>query len=749
MSLEEVHEESHRGLPSMGDIQAWMTKMQRSMDKIEASLVSQNDVMEDVRTKVYVITANMRRSSKKGHSPSPDGRLGSFPAKRFSSSSYDLQVRGHMTASQEEMPTVPGQPLETRGSIRPDRDPSIDDVVPSDKRHLSTKSLGFGAFRQGKKVELQGSMQRRQSEPIDPGTPPPSSPSGFDKQRRNYFRSKTRNGTSQHGAMDELEAQTVKLLQKDRRTDRKRSTQKELGRAGSREFGRAGSRELGRAGSRELGRAGSKEAGSNSSFVSPKESTPPLSRKPSPSLSGILPEESPVRGAQAANQSSFSEDVESEVKFGESDEEDDEQTEAVDHFPSSRKRILVRCRRISLEELRENYDSELVNRQGGGDRPSHTRHLRNETADTVLSPWLSDDSSDEPTSTALNTPARVLLALVGILDFKDGLLWRVLSFFSLIFPVALSITTMVSTMTAGADLRVFSTYICYFAGSFLATLSLRRAGITSLLGPVDHRLDLYAEESGFLEDWQRLSVWRLGEVMGLYVVMVSFRVISTLITTDVSYGQAITGGAFDIFPGLSFSLMILRLVMVCFVQLHICSGLELAIDSFGLRVFRDMDMEKALEEWNLVQATLRQCSGKLSTSMSIMGICCFGCLMFLAEQLLNNPELLQNLLQTALWMGWLYPPVLLFAYTMMRAAAVTEKASRVAPLVNSWKFEKQDHQKAFLMDHDRQYVVQYIIQSEAGFYMKGVRLTAGSVQKMSYYFAAFTFSLFARFWGAR
>lgn len=38
--------------------------------------------------------------------------------------------------------------------------------------------------------------------------------------------------------------------------------------------------------------------------------------------------------------------------------------------------------------------------------------------------------------------------------------------------------------------------------------------------------------------------------------------------------------------------------------------------------------------------------GKLSTSMSIMGICCFGCLMFLAEQLLNNPELLQNLVET-------------------------------------------------------------------------------------------------------
>ena len=75
-----------------------------------------------------------------------------------------------------------------------------------------------------------------------------------------------------------------------------------------------------------------------------------------------------------------------------------EQSGKVDHFPSSRKslgrlsqslphksphfgdlviggtqpmdtalprRILVRCRRISLEELRDNYDSDLVNRQGG------------------------------------------------------------------------------------------------------------------------------------------------------------------------------------------------------------------------------------------------------------------------------------------------------------------------------------------------------------------------------------------------
>lgn len=739
MSLEEVPEEQFSDLPKMADVRAWMTSMQRSMDKIQESLLSQEEVMEEVRSKVSVL-ANTRKNSRPQQGAMSNGSSSFRGRVSISNNLGDFQVNRLASVSMEEIPSrlnMPGQP-ETRGSIPPRTDPSVDSIM-DPKPQYSTKSLGFANFqRKEKKGGSMSSMKRRQSEPLE--LSPPSSPSGFDQQRRNFLRSKTKHATqSQYGAMGELEAATARLLQKDRR----RSTQKS---------------------DRGLsGRAGSKEGVSTGSGdpVDRRGSSPgPIASR---NLDRIVPEHrvasNPV-GIPGIQSSVSAEDQESEVRFGESEEdgaeegeegEEDESHDKINHLKSSRKRILVRCRRISLEELRDNYDSELVNRQGGNNR-ENTHHWRDDTRDSLKDPhaWLSDDElSEPPTGTALTNAARVLLALVGILDYKDGLLWRFLSFFSLLVPVILSVSTTVTTMMAGADLRVFNTYICYFAGSLLATLSLRRAGITSLLGPVDHRLDLYADESGFLEDWQRISVWRLGEVMGLYAVMVSFRIIASFVTSDVSYGQAITGDVLDILPGLAFSLMALRLVMVCFTQLHICCGLELAIDSFGLRVFRDMDMEKALEEWNLVQATLRQCSGKLSSSMSIMGICCFACLMFLAEQLLNSPDLLQNLLETALWMGWLYPPVVLFAYTMMRAAAVSEKASRVAPLVNSWKFEKQGSgQKAMLMDHDRQYVVQYIIQSEAGFYMKGVRLTAGSVQKMSYYFAAFTFSVFARFFGA-
>lgn len=409
----------------------------------------------------------------------------------------------------------------------------------------------------------------------------------------------------------------------------------------------------------------------------------------------------------------------------------------LDHPWTSRQRMLKRCRRVSLEELQNNYDADRM------------QHPRVEISRDLASPALSEDDLFPSVSTALVGFARFLLNLVGILDFQEGLPWQVLSGFSILVPSFVSAGTVALNIMAGDDFRLNTSILCYVVGGLLATLSLRRAGITALLGPVERRFDEYAEEMGFLQDWRKVSLRRFCEVTAMYVFMVSCRVLASVITKDVTYGSAVGGGLATAFPGFTFSLIALTLSLICYCQLHVCCGLELAIDSFGLRLFRDMNMEKALEEWNLVQATLRQVSGKISGSLFILGATCFATLMFLAEQLLNNADLLRNLstnlVDTCLWLGWLYPPILLFVYSMFRAAAVSEKASRVAPLVNSWKFDPEDLGDAQWMDADRQYVVQYIIQSEAGFYMKGVRLTAGSVQKMSYYMAAFTFSLFARF----
>lgn len=61
-----------------------------------------------------------------------------------------------------------------------------------------------------------------------------------------------------------------------------------------------------------------------------------------------------------------------------------------------------------------------------------------------------------------------------------------------------------------------------------------------------------------------------------------------------------------------------------YIQLHIVAGMEHAIDSFSINFYKDMDIEVALSDWNMVQATLRHLGGgpkkqrkKNSTSQAV------------------------------------------------------------------------------------------------------------------------------------
>eukprot|EP00435_Cladocopium_sp_Y103_P071736 s363_g38.t1 len=71
-----------------------------------------------------------------------------------------------------------------------------------------------------------------------------------------------------------------------------------------------------------------------------------------------------------------------------------------------------------------------------------------------------------------------------------------------------------------------------------------------------------------------------------------------------------------------------------------------------------------------------------------------------------------------------------------------EEAERAVASSDTCPAEESDDAPS--VDVDRQYVVQYINQSQAGFFMKGVRITGFEVQKMMYYFAALTFTLVSR-----
>ena len=277
--------------------------------------------------------------------------------------------------------------------------------------------------------------------------------------------------------------------------------------------------------------------------------------------------------------------------------------------------------------------------------------------------------------------------------------------------------------------------LCYLVGVTLATHGLRRGEIQLLLGHENGGLEDYARKSGFLTDWRQVSRQRLWEVLALLWMMLSCKWLC--LRHEVSMEE--------LTAAVCFTAAALGWAAVVYAQLHLVAGMELAIDCFSISFFQEMDLEHALQEWNTVQATLRQVSTKLSLSLLASGASCGACLLLLAEYIFFHPEAAQEELRSAadvaIFLGWLFPPVLLFLYAMMRAASVTEKASRVAPLVNSWTFQGTDTK---WMDEGRQYMVQYMRQSEAGFYLQGMRLHVFQVTKLCYYFAAFMFAVLSK-----
>lgn len=337
---------------------------------------------------------------------------------------------------------------------------------------------------------------------------------------------------------------------------------------------------------------------------------------------------------------------------------------------------------------------------------------------------------------------RFLLCLSGHMQFGGGLASQFFAFFSYaILPLAFSVVLLsTADINSKWSFTKSVTLCCFQTGLSLASHSLKSNGFDLLLGPKDHQLDEYAVNADFMPEWQRMSRRRLLQTLGAYAVLAGLVAIVNVLSDAPAPSLTWEGCPVAIFEA-AFWLMQFRYLMLCYSLLHVGCGFELALDSFTLSFFKSMKIEDALEEWNILQATLRQVSTKMSDCFRVMGFCCLASVALLAEQVIfyTDEVPLSNKLQ---WSSRFYPMVIFFLYTMVRAAAVTEKANRVAPLVNSWKFHGEEEDG--MMSYGRQYAVQYIIQSRTGFYLSGAQLTFPHVQQIVYYFAAMSFALFSR-----
>lgn len=328
----------------------------------------------------------------------------------------------------------------------------------------------------------------------------------------------------------------------------------------------------------------------------------------------------------------------------------------------------------------------------------------------------------------------LVLALFGIMPFRSG--QRVWTWYRCV--VLVTIAGLLSYSIAVAVLEEQHLYLhlsasCIVLGGLLGLVFLWTRRVQDLFGPKNKPLVLYTDQCDAMEKWRVISSFRGVVVVAFLVFSVACRSLS-----DVSCSRA-SASPLSL---LVFAWGSTLLAALVYCHLHVCCGLELAIDSFCTRFFREPDPSRGIVEWNTLQAMLRRGAHTVEACFLAVSTSVLAVVMLTGVEIVNMGSL-SSLSRLGgkcevLWAGWVSPLVALTLYAIFKAAAITEKCSRVPSLVNSW-IRRGEGGVEF--DHQRQYMVQYIMHSSAGFYVKGVRLSAMWAWKMTYLMGVVVFTL--------
>jgi len=313
---------------------------------------------------------------------------------------------------------------------------------------------------------------------------------------------------------------------------------------------------------------------------------------------------------------------------------------------------------------------------------------------------------------------RLILALSGVLPCDVGMLQHCNGVFVLMFCF-LTLAHFVYTLVArGVDILSLAC-ACYALGGGLGLCALRQMSIRDVL---EQLLEPHAIKHGFQEAWVMSSLRQ--------VVLVSLFWMGAVVTLVLSFvfwptaeGEETEGLNNRVPVTLCFIFASGVVAALTYCQLHVCAGLELMVDTFCTEFFEHADFAHGVAQWNLVQAIMRRSAQAVDLCFLSVQTSVLTATLLIGMQSLLGPgsrERAFHCLPSSLFM------VAFMQYGQYRAAAVTERCSRAPALLNS--FAVGGHEINF----ERQYLVQFILQSAAGFYVRGVRLTVFMMSKSTY-----------------
>lgn len=386
------------------------------------------------------------------------------------------------------------------------------------------------------------------------------------------------------------------------------------------------------------------------------------------------------------------------------------------HFRKAKEKILPRAHSGTMDALRVAHENMLVER----------------SANLTI--------SEEPGSAAplmLRPVAPLLLAAFAVLPLRAGKAYWVYGW-AVIAGLAGALCYSVLLAAWEPELQYYHIVnVCLLLGALLGLVFLWAQHIADLLGPYNRPLGMHAIARGFDGKWAIASIWRLVVVVGLWAATMACRIYAD--TGVISTKRPLSPVSL-----VTFGVANAVLAALIYCHLHVCCGFGLAVDWYCERFFRGCDSSRAISEWNILQALLRRAAHTIENCVLTLGASILSVLLLTGlefQKMSNSSSPLQTagLTCKVSWASWVLPPTALMFFAVFEGAAITEKCSRVSSLVNSW-IASDDQQ----IDHQRHFVVQYIVQSHAGFYIKGTRLRARGVWTLAYIAGGVLFSLLSQ-----
>lgn len=275
------------------------------------------------------------------------------------------------------------------------------------------------------------------------------------------------------------------------------------------------------------------------------------------------------------------------------------------------------------------------------------------------------------------------------------------------------------------------------AGGLFGLFAIRSNSIETILGPKGAPLERFATGRFFYQDWTSKSRKTLYLLLVVWTWSVLFPVCLPLVRPRLECADGILEAeGSSRWPNtwltktlnyFAFSYTSALFMVLIYCQFHILACLQLMLDSFCRQLFNEKMLDNFVSEWNVVQAMLRSSSRSVENCFVIVQTCSLCALVLSAVGIWRDAPRICGSEWIMLAMD--HTPILILALVAMilfsKAAAVTEQCTRVPSLINSIEMEDP-------VDETRQYVVTYIINSNAGFYVRDVRLTSYMALKIFY-----------------